>query len=179
MRRWLVRWTSSVAVAAMLLTSREVGAQQRTEDFTLFGLAVAPPAVMTIGFDLAIIGSLASDGTVRRGLAINSLVFSLVTGVMSLAALATSQNNPGGARYTVPFCWTAIALTGASGALSVYAFTHPPKPPPVEVEPVETPRPLRPPPQRLDPGSRVEVVPFLGQTPAGSLTGGASLWVRW
>jgi len=185
MRVSLVRVTSGVAVLAMLLAAGNARAQQqRTEDFTLFALAVAPTALTSIGFDLAMLGSLAGDGTVRRGYAITGLVFSLINGLMTLAALSAAPTNAGGARYTVPLCWASIAVTGATGALSIYSFSHSPPArslPPSEPDPVEvpTPRPARVPAPRVDSGPGIDFLPTLTRTPAGLLTGGASLLMRW
>lgn len=175
MRRPWVRVASAVAVTAMLLTARQARAQQRAEDFTFFALGVAPPAALTLGFDLAMINSLSGDGTVRRGFAINGLVFSLINGLMSLVGLAAAQANPGAMRYTVSFCWAGVALTGASGALAIYSFGHPPKPVREAPAPAETGAPR----SGLRPAPTVELLPSLGLTPAGSPTGGASLSLRW
>jgi hypothetical protein len=169
MRQSLLRVASVLAVLAMLFTAREARAQQRAEDFTFFAIAVIPPAAMSLIFDLAMLGSLASDGTVRRGFAVNGLVFSLVNGLFSAVTLLSAQGNPTGMRYTIPFCWASLALSGASSAVAIYSFGHAPKPAPVEREREEA--------QAQAP--TLELIPSLGLTPAGSPTGGASVSLRW
>ncbi len=177
---------AAVASAALVPGLAIAQPRQPGEDLTVVVTLAGPPAAANLVLDTALLVSLAYDGTARRGLAVNNLVFASINTLMSLILIAAGPMPPDASPTWRPLCYSALTLSAASVMVSIYAMVRTPALPEAPLEaperapPFPVPyRPVRPADPQLDSGPTLLFTPYLGFAPGGSVSGGGQFLVRW